>query len=149
MGLWGRASLQNTWGIYIPSLKDLSNDPSKLGRKGRVNRDGTNPSLPLTCYLPLTISQPHFLTDQWIWGPCMFWPQLFPLLPYLLLLFPLECCSSRSVCLLVFLQTCSCLEAFSPALLSVGNDLPQRSLTWPRLTLYPCLSFLPNTHEII
>lgn len=118
-------------------------EDSREAKAGKLNQDGSNPGLAgnLLYGLSYWLVSLIFSLDKCTGGPCMFWPQVFPLQPDDLLLSLSGCCSSHTVCLLVFLQTCSYLGDFSLALLSAKNDLPQKRVPGHFLTLHSCLSF--------
>lgn len=126
-------------------------EDSRKAKAGKLNQDGSNPGLadnllygPGYWSVSLIFSMAKCTS-----GPCMFWPQLFPLQPDLLLLSPLGCCSSHTVYLLAFLQTCSYLGDFSLALLSAENDLPQKGVPGHFFNPLLLLILLHNTYKMI
>lgn len=139
-------------------MKVLNGIQVNLGQKtedGREQRQGgwtrTIPILAwlLTCCVILATCQPHFLISPVDFGALCSGLSC-PLSNLISCLFPLYCCcSSHTGCLLIILQTCSCTRAFSPALLSAGNDLPpQRGLLWPLFNTLLLLIFLHNAYGI-
>lgn len=97
-----------------------------VGSKGREPEPERSQSWPgsITCCVILATCQLHFLISPMDLGALCSGLSC-PLSNLISCLFPLYCCySSHTGCLLIILQTCSCIRAFSPALLSAGNDLP-------------------------